>query len=429
MARVPQKRTPLSHTSYSWGEGVIVCSAKKPPPGHTFYSWGIGAQEQLRRLGYRYDGRDEFGGKLRRISPYGGARGDGGFVWNGQEHYDLLAEAVLQYAESTLVSVGRLVKFELLRGCNVYHSEDFFTNTENLLVLIQGTGRVRVGVWGCALCINDSMKNGSMVEYVLRAQQKGYAVLVLNPNCQSEEPGSRSKEEHCLTAWDRLVDSPADRGDENEGSRVGRSPARRICVVGHSYGGVCSVELLKRRQRSFQARVAALALTDSAHSVGGSLAPLGTPKSRAPSLTSRFTALFTGGKSEGGAGAFDDDDDDDEGGVEDPFQALGGEAGSPERRQRISAAAKKLASARAFLASEKAVNWVAAGQKADPPESVPPLDSPVAGPAQSGTGTRHLSAGTFDHASTNFAAVDSVFAFFDARLSTPPRPYGPTAWS
>ena len=74
---------------------------------------------------------------------------------------------------------------------------------------------------------------------MLRAQLKGYAVLVLNPNCQSEEPGSRSKEEHCLTAWDRLVDSPrralvdasivADLDSQTHVGQTGARPSDRGC--------------------------------------------------------------------------------------------------------------------------------------------------------------------------------------------------------
>ena len=186
------------------------------------------------------------------------------------------------------------------------------------------------------------------------------------------------------------------------------------------------MELLKRRQGAFLRRVVALALTDSAHSVGGSLAELGTPDTRSQSLASRFTCMFWGASKEaepekeaaaaGGGG----------GGGGDPFEALGGEAGSPERRRNIAEASKRLAAARAFLASERAVNWVAVDEK---DVAKQPLDAPLSGPAKSVTGARHLSAGTKDHASTNFEAIDSVFAFFASRLAVPPRPYGPTAWT
>jgi|MDSY01.1.fsa_nt_gb hypothetical protein len=233
-------KTPPSHSTFSW-----VPTVRRVPMGHTQFSWGVGPREKLRRLGYGLSHSDAFGGKLRRRSPYGGVLQDDGFEWAGQQHYDALAEAVLEYAETTLVTIGGLVKIELLPGCPVYHSEDFFTNDRDLLILIQGTGRVRVGVWGCALCINDSMRHGSMVEYVLRAKEQGFAVLVLNPNCKTECEGSRSKEEHCLTAWDRLVDDgtePKDPSLDPPSQEVGSgssrkvSPARRICVVGHSYG-------------------------------------------------------------------------------------------------------------------------------------------------------------------------------------------------
>ncbi len=45
----------------------------------------------------------------------------------------------------------------------IFHSEDLFTNTDLLAVLIQGVGAVRPGQWARALCINDSLDTGSML--------------------------------------------------------------------------------------------------------------------------------------------------------------------------------------------------------------------------------------------------------------------------
>ena len=50
-----------------------------------------------------------------------------------------------------------------------------YEEADKLLLLIQGSGRVRVGVWGCALCINKNLDQGTMLPYIKRALQEGYA--------------------------------------------------------------------------------------------------------------------------------------------------------------------------------------------------------------------------------------------------------------
>lgn len=50
------------------------------------------------------------------------------------------------------------------------------------VVLIQGTGAVRSGIWTRSVCINDDMMRGSMLPQVEWAVMKGYAVFVMDPN-------------------------------------------------------------------------------------------------------------------------------------------------------------------------------------------------------------------------------------------------------
>ena len=50
------------------------------------------------------------------------------------------------------------------------------------VVLIQGTGAVRSGIWARSVCINDNLMHGSMLPQVEWAVMKGYAVLVMDPN-------------------------------------------------------------------------------------------------------------------------------------------------------------------------------------------------------------------------------------------------------
>lgn len=50
------------------------------------------------------------------------------------------------------------------------------------LVLIQGTGAVRAGIWARSVCINENLELGSMLPQVDWAVKNEYAVFVMNPN-------------------------------------------------------------------------------------------------------------------------------------------------------------------------------------------------------------------------------------------------------
>jgi len=107
---------------------------------------------------------------------------------------------------------------------------------QKVLVVIQGSGRVRVGVWGCALCINRDLDQGTMLPYLQAAAEQGYGVLVLNPNENqaadgSPIRGSETGSEHVAYAWKAVV--------------LGQcSPSAIIDVVAHSNGGMCLIEFL-----------------------------------------------------------------------------------------------------------------------------------------------------------------------------------------
>merc|ERR1711963_1182153 len=103
------------------------------------------------------------------------------------EHYDKLADAVLRYVGTLLVEQGQLKAISLpcdsVEGahCSIFVSEGL-ENAKKVLLIIQGSGRVRVGVWGCALCINKDLDQGTVLPYLKLAAKHGYGVIVLNPN-------------------------------------------------------------------------------------------------------------------------------------------------------------------------------------------------------------------------------------------------------
>lgn len=64
----------------------------------------------------------------------------------------------------------------------IFLSEDWQTNDQRALVLIQGTGDVRSGYWARSVCMNDTLDLGSMIPDIEFAQNHGFSVMVVNPN-------------------------------------------------------------------------------------------------------------------------------------------------------------------------------------------------------------------------------------------------------
>ena len=182
-------------------------------------------------------------------------------VLQSQGLYDLLGDLLHRYVQEKLKNEYGLEELWIPPGgsshCNIFRSLDWESNTEKALVLIQGAGDVRAGVWSRSVCINESLMLGSMLPYVQQAQQEGYAIIILNPNYNRDSRNPRVKVEgsenavaHCKYVWENYVV---------------KCPAKSFCIVGHSCGGICTLALLREYWEEFAGRVKAIALTDSVH--------------------------------------------------------------------------------------------------------------------------------------------------------------------
>jgi len=216
---------------------------------------------------------EEFGyafntdGQLRKLDERTGEITAEGFEFEvrpgnreyNQKRYVALGEVINQEIYQLLESKAGLVKTwvgeenEEYRSF-VFASPDLRTNSDKLLILINGAGAVRGGQWSRKLIINNGLDEGSMLGYIERAKSAGYAVLVMNTNHnrvgKNSIPGSETPVTHARTVWEQFVTG---------------SPSKFIAVVAHSYGGIVAVDLAEKFKLDLMERVGAFLLTDSVH--------------------------------------------------------------------------------------------------------------------------------------------------------------------
>ncbi|TNV79383.1 hypothetical protein FGO68_gene14982 [Halteria grandinella] len=202
-------------------------------------------------------------------------------IWKGQKNYDDIGDLVIAYIQDQMVERFGLLRIEIPENkhlqkvtdqqkpkCDIYMTRDFYDpeyqpKNKKALVLIQGTGQVRAGVWARSVCINESIEKGSMLPQIDAALKNGCSVIVFNPNLNRKEgvniPYCRSMESHSTYVWHTYVE-PAKHFEE-------------LYIIAHSAGGGClsSIQLNDDYKEDFYARVKKVALTDSWHVQEGDL--------------------------------------------------------------------------------------------------------------------------------------------------------------
>ncbi|CAF0962174.1 unnamed protein product [Rotaria sordida] len=139
------------------------------------------------------------------------------FIFLTQRHYNLLGSCIDTYIQSLIKSdpwnyeeIWLPIKDEPTNDhhdqVNIFISNDFKTNENGCLILIQGSGVVRPGQWARSCCINESLDIGSMFPYMAKAKEHNLSVIILNPNQTSyvvvdkpidtEDAASINKEEN-----------------------------------------------------------------------------------------------------------------------------------------------------------------------------------------------------------------------------------------
>ena len=133
-------------------------------------------------------------------------------------------------------------EYHELPKCNIFMSPEFYQPNPELnkgcraLVLIQGTGHVRAGMWARSVCINNDFEAGSMLPFLRIAKKLGIPVLVMNPNYNRDPqteviiPNNHTMTDHAEWVWRHYVE---------------KSGFDKISIVAHSAGGGCLRTIMK----------------------------------------------------------------------------------------------------------------------------------------------------------------------------------------
>ena len=190
------------------------------------------------------------------------------------DEYEKVGNYVQKYVEDLLINTfdltilyvpnNKSANFEI-RDINQAQSKilitkDFYTNPK-CLMLIQGTGAVRLGQWARSVCINENLELGSMKPYIEKAKQNNFSVIIYNPNERRDfDTGETIKEfftmeRHSVYVYNNIV-----KKNEN---------IKEIYIVAHSMGGECTVRiLLENKEDLLSGKIKKIAFTDSVHGEG-----------------------------------------------------------------------------------------------------------------------------------------------------------------
>lgn len=324
------------------------------------------ADNELRALGYEYVPGPTASPSDRVLSPR--------FSWKGQEDYDAVAAACTAWVTAQLAPLFGLTPIEFLGGATAFVTPNLSTWAGPTLLLICGSAPGGdCGVWGRALCLNDSTLSGSMFETIRLAQERGWAVVVADPHrCGPDS----SPHTHLLKLY-HLAAGPS------------HGP---VLIIGHSYGAAMAIGMLKAAEAELGAqaiarKVCALALTD-----GMVWTPAAGWRGGAAVACEGLSALATDAELHEAAG-------------DDAAKRVALAARRTELRKWravLPSSFEPPSDALLTLLGNVGRDWVA---------SEKPLGTRVA--ADGGKLMSRVSAGVTSHPATTHAALDDIFAFLD----------------
>lgn len=285
-----------------------------------------------------------------------------GFSFEGPDHFASLAKATFLWVREGLVSVCGLEPLPGMGPATPYATPGLLERDAPLLLLCCGdVPGGDAGSWSRRLCINEGTVTGSMFEYIFRAQQRGWSVVVADSHAHAD---TSSPHAHLAELWQKVLS---------------KCKAASLLIVGHSYGGPNAVGLLKAEPAAAQ-RLAAFVGTDAMGWGHGGWSSTHLDES-APSLEEVRSNLVEGGQKEEDA------------------------VWDAERLQRYK---PTLPAAFEPMSAELNTTLVAVARNYVASDLAPGT------PIRTDAGMiLHVAAGSSEHGSTTMACVDSAFEYLE----------------
>lgn len=174
-----------------------------------------------------------------------------------EDNYDAIGELTALYIQACMREryglIERFLPDDSELKTNIFLSPTWESSSNPGLIIIQGKGQVRPGMWSRKVCINYDLRTGSCLPYIAKALEMGLSVIVFNPNLNSVQNRPilhhSTMIEHCKSVWQQFV----------------TRPPRNLLILAHSCGGICTISLLAEFKAFFMKRVKGIAFTDSVH--------------------------------------------------------------------------------------------------------------------------------------------------------------------
>ncbi|KAL1936363.1 hypothetical protein VTP01DRAFT_497 [Rhizomucor pusillus] len=150
----------------------------------------------------------------------------------------------------------------------IFMTPNALTTTDKLLILIPGNN-TRIGQWTRRAMCDENVFTGSMIEVSKMAKERGYEIMILNPN-GIYWFDNKAHEMPPLTSMDFLMvpenESPEEHCQYVFRHFISKAKATKIAFMTLGWGGQCFAELMNQNFEFIKSRVLAVAMADSVHS-------------------------------------------------------------------------------------------------------------------------------------------------------------------
>ncbi|KAI9247218.1 Arb2 domain-containing protein [Sporodiniella umbellata] len=151
----------------------------------------------------------------------------------------------------------------------IYMTPNAMTTSDKLIVFIPGS-HTSIGEWSKRVLCDDNINTGSMMDATRRVQEKGYEVMILNPNANhwynnkawdtlephvihpTLVPGSELPENHCDYVFEHFIT---------------RAKAEKIAVLASGWGGFLFAQSFDIYFDVLKDRVKCAAMSNSVHTI------------------------------------------------------------------------------------------------------------------------------------------------------------------